>query len=682
LKNYGAHREDMAGKSRERSKAGREIAPIPPVVNPKRKSKAAKSLRFFCETYLSAKFYLGWSIDHLTALGKCQSAIDGGGCFAVGMPRGSGKTTICIAAALWGVLTGRRRFIACVGSDAGAAEDILDAIKSEIECNELLLEDFPEVCYPVRRLDGIAQRANGQILNGERTHITWEKTELVIPTVKGSKSSGAAVYVAGITGKIRGMFAVDATGRSFRPDVAIIDDPQTDESAHSESQCRTRTRTIDGAITGLAGPDSSITLLMPCTVIVEGDLADTYLDREKRPAWKGERFKICYSLPSNEKLWNEYAEIRKTEQKESDDHTTPKANRFYRKHKKAMDEGCRPAWIHRKKPDEVSAIQHLMNLKLDNEMAFWAEYMNEPKREDDGRDPIKADAIASKTNGYGRRIVPESATRLTAFIDVMGKALYYVVVAWEENFTGYIVDYGTWPDQREAWFQLKDIRRTIAKALRQDDLEGGIYRALETLVDLLLVDWRRTDDSIASLDRIVIDANWGPTSEVVYRFCQRSPHKRLLTPSHGRYVRAASREFLIFRPKPGDRSGVKWRMPKPAPKRVRHLLYDTNHWKSFVFTRLAVPIGQATALSLWGDDPTAHELFASHMTAEYPTVVEADGRTVEEWQQRPERPDNHWLDGVVGCAVAASVEGLSPLGPLPKKVKKKRIRLSEMMGAI
>jgi hypothetical protein len=38
--------------------------------------------------------------------------------------------------------------------------------------------------------------------------------------------------------------------------------------------------------------------------------------------------------------------------------------------------------------------------------------------------------------------------------------------------------------------------------------------------------------------------------------------------------------------------------------------------------------------------------------------TEGRGRTVDEWKQRPERGDNHWFDGLVGCAVAASMQGV------------------------
>ena len=44
------------------------------------------------------------------------------------------------------------------------------------------------------------------------------------------------------------------------------------------------------------------------------------------------------------------------------------------------------------------------------------------------------------------------------FIDVQQKVLFWLVAAWEDDFTGYVVDYGTWPDQQRAYFTLRDIQ--------------------------------------------------------------------------------------------------------------------------------------------------------------------------------------------------------------------------------
>ena len=104
---------------------------------------------------------------------------------------------------------------------------------------------------------------------------------------------------------------------------------------------------------------------------------------------------------------------------------------FYRKNKIAMDEGADVAWKERFNHDELSAIQHAMNLKLQDEAAFFAEYQNEPlPAETVDADQLTAEQVAEKINGMERCCIPIAANHLTAFIDVQGKLLFYVVAAW------------------------------------------------------------------------------------------------------------------------------------------------------------------------------------------------------------------------------------------------------------
>ncbi len=49
---------------------------------------------------------------------------------------------------------------------------------------------------------------------------------------------------------------------------------------------------------------------MPCTVIRPDDIAYRILNRDKHPQWQGERTKMVYAFPSNDKLWQQYAQIR------------------------------------------------------------------------------------------------------------------------------------------------------------------------------------------------------------------------------------------------------------------------------------------------------------------------------------------------------------------------------------
>ena len=135
-------------------------------------------------------------------------------------------------------------------------------------------------------------------------------------------------------------------------------------------------------------------------------------------------------------------------------------------------------------------------------------------------------------------------------------------------------------------------------------------------------------------------------------------------PSHGRFVGASSQPFSEYKRKPGDRIGHNWRMPNVHGKRaVRHvrlrheLLEDrscTPAWPCPWATRAACRCSATIRHQ--------HRLFAEHLTAEYRVKTEGRGRTVDEWKLRPERGDNHWFDCLVGCAVAASMQGAALLG--------------------
>jgi hypothetical protein len=88
-----------------------------------------------------------------------------------------------------------------------------------------------------------------------------------------------------------------------------------------------------------------------------------------------------------------------------------------------------------------------------------------------------------------------------------------------------------------------------------------------------------------------------------------------------------------------------------------------------------VAVGDAGCLSLFGTQPAEHRLLAEHLTSEYFVETQGRGRTVQEWRIRPQHPDNHWLDCLVGSAVAASMQGCVLAGmPTPVPVRRRRVR--------
>jgi hypothetical protein len=674
-------------REREITLLGQDIAPCPAPKDLARRSRADIDFRFFCESYFPKLFTLPWSADHLRVIAKIERVVMHSETFAIAMPRGTGKTTLCQIAVLWAVLTGRHPFVFLIASSQEYALAMLGNIKSHLATNDRLLADYPEAIYPIRCLEGESRRCTGQRYYGRLTHVAWTSEEIVMPAIPGSRCAGSILRVSGLTGNIRGAVFIRPDGSSIRPTLAIIDDPQTDQSARSLSQTQERLAIVNGAIAGLAGPGKRTAMIMPCTVIRAGDLADQVLDRDKNPLWQGERTRLIYKLPSNQKLWEEYARIQGDSLRAGGDGR--EATRFYAAHRLEMDEGADVAWPARHNTDELSAIQHAMNLKLRNEAAFWAEYQNEPlpDKEFDDQGLLNAEQIAAKLNGMKRCELPIGVNHLTMFIDVQGKLLYWMICGWEDDFTGFLLDYGAYPDQRKAYFTLREAQRTLTTVAKSTGgataagIEGAIYAGLETLVNERLGrEYHRDDGAAMRISQCVIDANWGTSTDVVYQFCRQSQHSALLLPSHGRFVGAASRPFSEYVRRPGDRVGLNWRIPNVQGKRaIRHVLFDSNYWKTFVHSRLAVAMGDRGCLSLFGSDPETHRLLSDHLTAEYRVRTEGRGRVVDEWRLRPTAQDNHWLDCLVGCAVAASIHGAALHGTGANAAAiKPRVKLSEL----
>jgi hypothetical protein len=642
------------------SEHGRDIAPLPEVVNQGRKDYCRNSFQSFCELYHADLFHRAWSDDHIKCLSKLEAAILRGDQYAFAMPRGSGKTTLCYIACEWALLYGHRSFVVMVGAEATASLELLDSIRTDLENNELLLEDFPEVVYPIVKLGGISHRCNGQTFERARTQMTWTSDRIVLPTIEGSPASGATVRVTGITGRLRGMQSKTPDGHSIRPDLVIIDDPQTDDSARSVTQNDYRERLLAGAILGLAGPGESIAAMMPCTIIRNGDMADRILDRQRHPEWRGERTKLIYTWPTATKLWEEYADIWTGELRNDGDGSV--AAEFYQSRRAEMDEGAKVGWPARFMEGEVSALQHAWNLRLRiGEEAFNAEYQNEP---DDltgmtDRITVTSDDITARVSKVARGIVPVEFDRLVAFIDISQKCLWWTLMAVGEGFGGTIVDYGTWPDQGQRYVRLAAVKRTLLRKYRGQGVHAAITHGLEDLTAYLMREWDRETGGTFQCDRILIDEGDGEHTELVRSFCRRSDYGAILMPSKGRSIKASSTPLCYGKAKKNERYGKYWKMVRNRDQsRAVHM--DVNYWKTFVMRRMEMMQGESGAIDLYKQTPRHHQMIADQITAEVPKEIEdiGTGNRVIEWTN-PKQRDNHYFDCMVGCCVAASMLGIT-----------------------
>jgi hypothetical protein len=159
----------------------------------------------------------------------------------------------------------------------------------------------------------------------------------------------------------------------------------------------------------------------------------------------------------------------------------------------------------------------------------------------------------------------------------------------------------------------------------------------------------------------MIDANWGDSRDTIYSACRQSSHATVLLPTHGKGIKASGAPIHMWPVQQGEKRGTTWVVRRSQKSPIPYGIYDTNFWKSFMHARLCVPMGGPGCLSLFKAEPQTHRMLADHCHAEYPTAVEVSGggRKVNEWQQRPNHPDNHFFDCLVGNCVAASMLGVA-----------------------
>jgi hypothetical protein len=186
-----------------------DIGELPPIVDPARRASCEGDLHRFLTTYFPASTGLKpFSGDHRGAIDRIQVCALVGGLFWQMFPRGGAKTTISENSTIWVTLYGHRKFVPVFGADAKAAKDNIESIKLELSENDLLYDDFPEVCHPIRALENKPQRCASQ------THTIW-----------GGKceecSGGGVVLSEGSSGPPREMKCSACGGKGKHRDVQL-----------------------------------------------------------------------------------------------------------------------------------------------------------------------------------------------------------------------------------------------------------------------------------------------------------------------------------------------------------------------------------------------------------------------------------------------------------------------------
>lgn len=653
------HRDlDAIRKRNKRSEAARIF--IPEVVDWNRRERCLADPELFLKTYLADRYKLGFNKCHRAMMDAIVGRAKRGGRQAVAAPRGIGKSELIKGLLMFLFLSGLVRFPLVGGATKPLGHNIYTDFMHKIETNDLLLEDFPEVCWPVRSLEGAHNRAKRQHVNGELTGIIWSSTKILrMPHVAGSPYGGFLLSYFGLDSAFRGMNI-----RGARPDFILIDDPETRESAKSYDQSVDREEIIDRDVAGLVSQEDNLAIVVLTTVQNCYSMSSRLTDRKLRPAFNGMRFGMIEKWPTNMDMWNDYMAMRHTDQVNGDEHGL-NAVQFYLDNQEAMDEGAEMLSDHfvRVVLDDNtlvvhSAIQQAFNKIADTNLeSYKTEYQNNPPEdEQDQTLQLTAKLVAQRISGIERGFLPPADERIiTMGLDLGDRYGHWCKIAWFGNATGVIIDYG-----------IMEIPGYI-QGIQGEALKLAILRAL--------MDFCPTALAENPPDFAFIDSGDGDHADAVYRAIldlDGSPwaaskgiaSKRYRTP----HITEANKETLVVYDECHARHQDEWDV----------WLYNINtefykHDIQRMFVTPTFKMGEYEggervfsdgSLSLFSPaTPKAHMSFAHHMVAENRMQrFEAGKGWIRKWVEHSK--NNHYLDAVALARAAAAVLGVKLIKPI------------------
>lgn len=191
--------------------------------------------------------------------------------------------------AMWEAAHGHETFTAAFADSATQAEIHLMTFRQELENNELLRRDFPDLCKPAVKLraktdsDGTVKESGLSLKDNEAMYIA---------------SSGFIFAARGVDTKTLGLKVNER-----RPSKLLLDDVEPDESNYSQDQVAKRLRSIIDAILPLnlrARVTIVGTVVMPGSIIHQLVEFERYPETEETPetAWIREQaIRVHYYAP-------------------------------------------------------------------------------------------------------------------------------------------------------------------------------------------------------------------------------------------------------------------------------------------------------------------------------------------------------------------------------------------------
>lgn len=654
-----------------RKRAAQRDIQIPTPANIDRRLSAEQDPELWLSTYFAEHFAEQWTDDRRAMLKGIIDAAMYGGDQAIAGPRGEGKTTIAMRAALYLMVKGLSTFPVVIGKSQGKSQLELKDVKEQLQQNELFIADYPEIGIPFQEVGGWSSRARMQTVGGFPTNIEIAADHIAFPTIDREQladwpaevepaSKGQVVYCLGVDGPVRG-----TKFRSRRPTLAILDDIEDREAAASDVLIEKNEEIIEQDVAGLGESAERIPRVMLCTVQNRKCIAYRFTDPKTKPSWNGKRYRKMIQRPDRMDLVEQYIQMRRT--RKEVDRDAREAFCFWRDNQALLEAGCvvSNTQSYSKKihadgePLELSAIQAYFNRVADvGEKAVATEIDNDPPA-DTGPVGIglTAEMVQSRLSGLARTQVPHTMTALTAAIDLGKYRCHWVVTVWWAGAGGCVVDYG-----------VAEVTGTD-KAMDHEASEPMIYRALLDWRDMLLQkQYIDTMGEVRPIQFCFVDS--GTFTGAAYEFVRQVGG--IFHPSKGQnpYRQRAKSTATTL-------ASEHLHAERMASSSVWLYELDTNYWKSFVHERFMTPtfdehnMLRRGSLSIFSPEGSgSHLSYAQHIAAEELLTEFKEGKGLKTfWNVK--NVNNHWLDATYMAAAASEVLGVKLIGPSEVEVTPK-----------
>lgn len=311
-----------------------------------RRSIGESSLLAFGKLYLSEHFKHNPSSMHLELGAVLEKATNQRGArLAIAAPRGHAKSTlVSLAYVLWAICYSKEFYVVLISNTSDQASDQLSIIKKELEQNEMLIADFPEVCEK----PGVKPTAP-----------RWRKDEIIT-------RNDIKVTALGIHEKIRGR-----RHNSHRPTLIILDDIENDTSVRSEDLRNQLKEWFSKAVLKMGEKNTNIIVIG--TLLHFDSLLACLLDPNQFPGCFTRTYKAICSWSSRPELWEQFESIL-TERDEFEEQSGKSAAKaFFDKHEKEMLSDTKVLW-----PELESYCDLITMRALEGHRSFDSEKQNIP----------------------------------------------------------------------------------------------------------------------------------------------------------------------------------------------------------------------------------------------------------------------------------------------------------------